>query len=214
VVLGLHGEPGRQKGEVLLAHKAGATGACPAPARTPPLRILNFVRSHRDSTGGANVRFRLVESAVEKGMCHAILIAMIAILSRGVFKATAAGPALSKRRFRPPPPFTSVRGSDPAVGYVTGWSMVMDYLLTPLICTVWCAYRPSFAPGVPPWIWKIFFVIVFTFLECGRGIKTSVRINTGMAFLWGLGVVGHLHRGGARYFGVPHDVGLLHAAFL
>src|SRR5258708_25283501 len=27
----------------------------------------------------------------------------------------------------------------PALGYVTGWSMVMDYILNPMICIVWCS---------------------------------------------------------------------------
>src|SRR3954452_11323278 len=27
----------------------------------------------------------------------------------------------------------------PAVGYATGWSMVMDYILNPLICTIICS---------------------------------------------------------------------------
>ena len=26
-----------------------------------------------------------------------------------------------------------------SLGYVTGWSMTMDYILNPLICTIWCA---------------------------------------------------------------------------
>ena len=94
---------------------------------------------------------------------------------------------------------------NPAVGYVTGWSMVMDYMLNPLICTVWCAGQASqFAPGVAPWIWKIFFVIVFTLLNI-RGIKTSARINTGMAILMGMVVVA-IFVAAARYiFGAPHD---------
>src|SRR5579859_4936788 len=49
---------------------------------------------------------------------------------------------------------------NPAMGYVTGWSMVMDYMLNPLICTVWCAGQAAqFAPGVPAWVWKVFFVL-------------------------------------------------------
>ena len=75
-----------------------------------------------------------------------------------------------------------------SVGYITGWSMVMDYMLNPLICTVWCAGQANqFAPGVPSWIWKIFFAVVFTLLNI-RGIKTS-RINTGMAIAMGAVVV-------------------------
>src|SRR5690349_12404332 len=27
----------------------------------------------------------------------------------------------------------------PALGFITGWSMVMDYLLNPTICIVWCS---------------------------------------------------------------------------
>ena len=38
----------------------------------------------------------------------------------------------------------------------------------------------SLVTGVPPWIWKIFFVVVFTFLNV-RGIKTSARVNTLLA---------------------------------
>src|SRR4030095_644137 len=27
----------------------------------------------------------------------------------------------------------------PALGYITGWSMVMDYIMNPMICIVWCS---------------------------------------------------------------------------
>src|SRR5882672_12026190 len=77
----------------------------------------------------------------------------------------------------------------PAAGYVTGWSMVMDYMLNPLICTIWCAGQAhEFAPGLPIWIWKIFFAVVFTLLNI-RGVKTSARINTAMAAFMGAVVV-------------------------
>jgi len=70
---------------------------------------------------------------------------------------------------------------NPAVGFVTGWSMVMDYMLNPLICTIWCAEQAhEFAPGLPVWGWKVFFAGVFTLLNI-RGIKTSARVNTAMA---------------------------------
>ena len=140
----------------------------------------------------------------DRGKGHvvtAILIAMVAMLFTGISygRMARAYPSAGSA-------FTYVAQEvNPAVGYVTGWSMVMDYMLNPLICTVWCAGQASqFAPGVPPWIWKIFFVIVFTFLNV-RGIKTSARINTGMAFFMGIVVVA-IFVVGARYiFGVPHD---------
>src|SRR5439155_964916 len=77
--------------------------------------------------------------------------------------------------------FTYVaREIHPAAGYVTGWSMVMDYIVNPLICTVWCAGQAhEFAPGIPVWGWKIFFAVVFTLLNL-QGIKTSARVNAGL----------------------------------
>src|SRR5579862_9815774 len=131
----------------------------------------------------------------------AILIAMVAMLFTGISygRMARAYPSAGSA-------FTYVAQEvNPTVGYITGWSMVMDYMLNPLICTVWCAGQASqFAPGVPPWIWKIFFVIVFTFLNV-RGIKTSARINTGMAFFMGIVVVA-IFIAGARYiFGAPHN---------
>lgn len=57
----------------------------------------------------------------------------------------------------------------------------MDYIVNPLICTVWCAEQANqFAPGIPVWGWKIFFAVVFTLLNL-QGIKTSARVNAAMA---------------------------------
>src|ERR1035437_9174213 len=28
---------------------------------------------------------------------------------------------------------------NPALGYITGWSMVMDYMLNPIVCTILCS---------------------------------------------------------------------------
>src|SRR5690348_14416305 len=62
---------------------------------------------------------------------------------------------------------------NPALGYVTGWSMVMDYMLNPMICIIWCSKAAmSFAPGVPYIVWALFFFALFTGLNL-RGIKTS-----------------------------------------
>lgn len=140
----------------------------------------------------------------ERGRGHvvtAILIAMVAMLFTGMSygRMARAYPSAGSA-------FTYVAQEvNPAVGYITGWSMVMDYMLNPLICTVWCAGQANqFAPGVPTWIWKIFFALVFTLLNV-RGIKTSARINTGMAIAMGAVVVA-IFVAGARYiFGAPHD---------
>jgi putrescine importer len=140
----------------------------------------------------------------ERGRGHvvtAILIAMVAMLFTGISygRMARAYPSAGSA-------FTYVAQEiNPAVGYITGWSMVMDYMLNPLICTIWCAQQAhQFAPGVPVWGWKIFFATVFTLLNI-RGIKTSARINTGMAIFMGMIIVG-VFVAAARYIlGAPHD---------
>jgi putrescine importer len=132
----------------------------------------------------------------------AILIAMVAMLFTGISygRMARAYPSAGSA-------FTYVAQEvAPSAGYITGWSMVMDYMLNPLICTVWCAGAAhQFAPGVPAWIWKIFFAVVFTLLNI-RGIKTSARINAGMAIAMGVVVVA-IFVAAARYVfgGPPHD---------
>src|SRR6478672_5548406 len=50
----------------------------------------------------------------------------------------------------------------PVMGYLTGWSMLMDYALNPLICTVWSAKAAeNLVPGVPGPAWLIFFAVLF-----------------------------------------------------
>src|SRR2546423_10851542 len=70
---------------------------------------------------------------------------------------------------------------NPALGYITGWSMVMDYMLNPMICIIWCSQQAHvFAPGVPYVAWAVFFAAVFTGLNI-QGIKTSARVNNLLA---------------------------------
>jgi len=122
----------------------------------------------------------------ERGKGHvvtAILIAMVAMLFTGISygRMARAYPSAGSA-------FTYVAQEiHPSVGYVTGWSMVMDYMLNPLICTIWCAQQAhDFAPALPVWGWKVFFAATFTLLNI-RGVKTSARINAGMAI--GMGAV-------------------------
>jgi putrescine importer len=96
---------------------------------------------------------------------------------------------------------------NPALGYVTGWSMVMDYMLNPMICIIWISQQAHvFAPGIPYWGWAIIFALVFTALNI-QGVKTSARVNAALAT--GMGVVIALFFvAAARYiFGHGHDAG-------
>jgi putrescine importer len=116
----------------------------------------------------------------DRGRGHvvtAILIAMLAMLSTAISYGRMAQVYPSAGSA-----FTYVAQEiHPSAGYITGWSMVMDYIVNPLICTIWCAGQAhEFAPGLPVWGWKVFFAVVFTLLNL-QGIKTSARVNAGMA---------------------------------
>lgn len=140
----------------------------------------------------------------DRGRGHvvtAILIAMVAMLFTGISygRMARAYPSAGSA-------FTYVAQEiHPAAGFVTGWSMVMDYMLNPLICTIWCAgVSHDFAPGVPIWSWKIFYAVVFTLLNI-RGVKTSARINAGMAVGMGAVVVVIIVASARYIFGHPHS---------
>jgi putrescine importer len=94
---------------------------------------------------------------------------------------------------------------NPVLGYVTGWSMVMDYMLNPMICIVWCSQQAHvFAPGVPYWAWAIFFALVLTALNI-QGVKTSARVNAGLAAAMAAVIVVFFVAAARYIFGTPHD---------
>ncbi len=67
------------------------------------------------------------------------------------------------------------------LGYLTGWSMVMDYVLNPMICTIWCSKAAmNFLPEVPYPVWVVFFAVLFTTLNL-RGVKASARTTEVLA---------------------------------
>jgi putrescine importer len=130
-----------------------------------------------------------------------ILIAMVAMLFTAISygRMARAYPSAGSA-------FTYVgQEINPALGYVTGWSMVMDYMLNPMICIIWCSQQAHvFAPAIPYWGWAIFFALVFTGLNL-QGIKTSARVNAGLATAMGV-VIAIFFVTAARYiFGNPHD---------
>jgi amino acid transporter len=75
----------------------------------------------------------------------------------------------------------------PALGYLTGWAMLFDYVLNPIISVIWCSKAAmNFASEVPYAVWAMCFGVLFTVLNL-RGIKASAHTNQWMAV--GLGVV-------------------------
>jgi len=138
-----------------------------------------------------------------------ILIAMVAMLFTAISygKMARAYPSAGSA-------YTYVgQEIHPALGYITGWAMVMDYILNPLICTVICSkLTQNILLGVPYWALAIGFAVCFTALNL-RGIKTSAHINDVLAagmtivvviffafvirFVWGM------HEYGAAFFTQP-----------
>lgn len=78
--------------------------------------------------------------------------------------------------------FTYVtREFSPVLGYVTGWAMLMDYVLNPLICIIWCSRAAmNFAPQIPYAVWAVAFFALFTSVNL-VGIKNSARISGAIA---------------------------------
>jgi amino acid transporter len=75
---------------------------------------------------------------------------------------------------------------NPALGYITGWSMVMDYMLNPMICVIWISQQANvFVPGIPSWLWVIVVTLTFTGLNI-VGVRTSARVNAGLAAAMGV----------------------------
>src|ERR1700678_3974626 len=97
----------------------------------------------------------------ERGRGHvvtAILIAMVAMLFTGVSygRMARAYPSAGSA-------YTYVAQEiHPSLGFVTGWGMLLDYFLGPLICSTWCAQQShEFMPGVPMAVWRILYVVAF-----------------------------------------------------
>jgi putrescine importer len=114
-----------------------------------------------------------------------ILIAMVAMLFTAISygKMARAYPSAGSA-------YTYVgQELHPALGYITGWAMVMDYILNPLICTVLSSkLTQNILPGAPYWVLAVAYAAFFTLLNL-RGVKTSARINDVLAAAMSLVVV-------------------------
>jgi putrescine importer len=65
----------------------------------------------------------------------------------------------------------------PNVGFVIGWSSLLDYLLLPLVnALILRSYMEAFFPDVPPWIWVVIVVAAVTGLVLVSMSNTS-RLN-------------------------------------
>jgi putrescine importer len=131
----------------------------------------------------------------------AILIALVAMLFTGISygRMASAYPSAGSA-------FTYVaREVNPGIGYITGWAMVMDYIVNPVTGTIWCAEQlHEFVGTVPVVAWKVVFATLFTVLNI-RGIKSSARISKGMAAIQGAVVIAILVASACYILRQPHN---------
>ncbi|HZO22696.1 MAG TPA: APC family permease [Steroidobacteraceae bacterium] len=128
--------------------------------------------------------FGVLSARANGHVATTILLAMIAMAFTAISygRMAAAHPSAGSA-------FTYVtREFTPVLGYVTGWAMLMDYVLNPLISIIWCSRAAmNFAPDVPYAVWAIAFFALFTSVNL-VGIKSSARISGALAATTG-GVV-------------------------
>ncbi|MBB5063647.1 APC family permease [Granulicella mallensis] len=129
--------------------------------------------------------YGVVNNVARGHVVTTILIAMVAML----FTAVSYG---RMARIYPSAgsAYTYVgREINSLAGYVVGWSMLMDYLLNPIICAIWCsAAAANVLPNIPYAAWAVAFVLLFTLLNL-RGVKASGQVNAILAIGMSLVVV-------------------------
>jgi amino acid transporter len=133
-----------------------------------------------------------------------ILIAMVAML----FTAISYG-RMARVYPRAGSAFSYVSEElNPKLGYVVGWAMLMDYVLNPIICVIWCSQAArNIVPGLPYAFWVISFALLITFLNT-RGIQTSGRVNAILSIVMSLVVILFLGEGCRYIFSTVHPTGL------
>jgi putrescine importer len=126
--------------------------------------------------------FGVVSQVARGHVVTTILIAMIAMLLTAVSYGRMARVYPSAGSA-----YAYVRGEfGNFAGYLTGWAIVLDYLLNPLICTIWCSKAAANVLPLPYAVWVLFFAVLFTLLNL-RGVETSAAINRWLAI--GMSVV-------------------------
>ena len=70
------------------------------------------------------------------------------------------------------------RAINPHLGFLTGWVVLLDYILIPLVCYLTVGlYMNRFVPQVPVWVWIVVSVAAMTAINI-IGIKSTSRFNT------------------------------------
>jgi putrescine importer len=95
------------------------------------------------------------------------------------------------------------KGVHPYVGFVAGWSMFMDYMFIPIICTIYCGITAAhLLPAVPYVLWLFIFATLFTLLNL-RGLKMASNTNWVLMII--MSIVVFYFMGAAIYYIVNKD---------
>ena len=72
------------------------------------------------------------------------------------------------------------RGLNPHLGFVAGWTMILDYLVLPIVAIVQVALAlQRLLPGVPYLAWVVLLIMAITLLNL-RGIRATARANNAL----------------------------------
>jgi amino acid transporter len=144
--------------------------------------------------------FGIVSGLTDGHVATAYAFALIAIL----FTAVSYGKLV--RRF---PSAGSAytyaqKAISPHVGFMVGWSSLLDYLFMPMINILLAkSYFETLVPGIPSWIFVVLLVAFMTISNL-RGIKTVANFNSVIVVLQ---VVVMVVITGMVVYGVAHGVG-------
>lgn len=122
---------------------------------------------------GAIGMFGIATEETHGHMVTTLLIAMVAMMLTAVSYGRMASRFPSAGSA-----YTYVsKGLNPHIGFLAGWAMFLDYLVVPVINTVFGSLAlQRLIPVVPFTIWIILFVLVITFLNL-RGVRSMARSN-------------------------------------
>lgn len=69
------------------------------------------------------------------------------------------------------------RGINEHVGFVSGWAILLDYILIPSLCYVVSANAlVALIPAIPVWVWILLFITVNTLINI-RGVEFTAKAN-------------------------------------
>lgn len=144
--------------------------------------------------------FGIVSSVAKGHVVTTILIGMFAMMLTAISygRMARAYPSAGSA-------YTYVgRAINSHLGFLTGWCMALDYLMNPILCTIWCSKSIITILPLPYPVWVVLFAVLFTTLNL-RGIESTARMN--LALTIGMGfVIVLFFAAAARYIAGLHGL--------